>query len=291
MFSDKNAAVFLDRDGTIIEDHGHLRSLSDVIFFLETFEALLQLQEYFLLFIVTNQPGIAEGKIRRSDASRVNRATIAALAEKGVKIADVYMCPHRRSDNCRCIKPKPYFLRKAAKVHDLDLSRSFTIGDHPHDIQLARNVGARGIYVLSGHGWKHLDELPEDTEIASGMTEAADTIMSHHTVTIRGQRCKQIETEFVLDLRVAHDLWRRRDLGHVPKDTKHVATVLREAGIKVHQVSGGWLACEPRPAGVWEALTGRIASPNWVGLFNCPLEKPGSVLRILANKGIPVSDL
>jgi len=274
MFSNKKAAVFLDRDGTIIEDRAHLRKPSEVAFFPETFDALQELQTRFLLFIVTNQPGVAKGVMTRNDVNDVNTHVITMLAEAGVEICDVYVCPHRRSEECRCIKPKPYFLKEAAERYGIDLSASFTVGDHPHDVQLAKNVGALGIYVLTGHGWKHLDELPEDTEIASGMAEAADTIMSHHTAAMRGQRCKQIETEFVLDLRVAHDLWRRRDLGHVPKDTKHVATVLREAGIKVHQVSGGWLESEPRPVGIYEALSGRLPPSDWAEQFNCPPEQP-----------------
>ena len=58
--------------------------------------------------------------------------------------------------------------------------RSFVVGDHPHDIQLARNICARGIYVLTGHGRKHVDELPEDSEIVSGIMEAAEKILFYH---------------------------------------------------------------------------------------------------------------
>ena len=290
MYRSRNVAVFLDRDGTIIEDRGHLRDPSEVIFFPETFEALRRLQGHFLLFIVTNQTGIAEGRIGHGDAGRVNRAVIAALSARGIEVTDVYVCPHRRSDNCQCIKPKPYFLRKAAELYGIDLSSSFTVGDHPHDIELAKNVGARGIYVLTGHGWKHFDELPEDAETASGMAEAADTIMSHHIATVRGQRSKQMEPEFVLNLGITCDLWLRPDLGHAPKDTRHVAEVIREAGIKVHQVSGGWLECEPRPVGICEALSGRLPDSDWAAQFNCPPEQLGRVLRLLAQKGIPVCD-
>src|SRR4030043_179747 len=178
MCNDKNAAIFLDRDGTIIEDAGHLKDPSDVVCFPETFEALRKLQDYFLLFIVTNQTGIAEGKITRKDANRVNSSIVHAFSEKGIKIQDVYTCPHRRLDNCRCIKPKPYFLKRAANLHNLDLERSFTIGDHPHDIQLAKNAGARGIYVLTAHAQNHLAELPCDTEVATGIMEATEKIIS-----------------------------------------------------------------------------------------------------------------
>jgi len=291
MGRNKNSAIFLDRDGTIIEDGGYLKDPSDVLFFPETFKALQRLQDYFLLFIVTNQAGIAEGKISCSDANRVNSGIVTALAEGGVEVTDVYVCPHRRSDNCHCIKPKPYFLKRAATLYGLDLNKSFTVGDHPHDIQLAKNVGARGIYVFTGHGEKHLAELPQDTEVVTGIMEAAEKITSRYRVELPRRRRKQIRTGFTLNLMDACHLWWRSDLGREPQNAKRVAEVLREARIEVYKVQFGWLECEPRPVGIWEALTGRSAPPDWAKQFNCLPEQPGQVLKILADKGIPVQAL
>jgi histidinol-phosphate phosphatase family protein len=290
MRSNKNAAIFLDRDGTIIEDVGYLKDPSDVVFFPEIFKALRKIQKHFLLFIVTNQAGIAEGRISRGDANRVNSGIVAALAEGGVEVTDVYVCPHRRSDNCHCIKPKPYFLKRAATIYGIDLSESFTVGDHPHDIQLAKNVGARGIYVFTGHGEKHLAELPQDTEVATGIMEAAEKIATRYQIERPRRSRKPVETEFILNLDVACELWQRPDLGHEPEHTKQVAEVLQKVGIRVYKISGGWLECEPRPVGIWEALTGRLAKPNWAKQFNYPPERSGQVLKLLSDKGIPVSD-
>jgi len=290
MSRNANAAVFLDRDGTIIEDRGHLRAPEEVVFFPGTFEALQKLQRHLLLFIVTNQPGVAEGLITRNDVDRVNAHVIAALAEQGVEIRDLYVCPHGRSEQCRCIKPKPYFLREAAERYGIDLSVSFTVGDHPHDVQLARNAGARGIYVLTGHGLKHLDDLPHETQIASGIAEAAEMILLRRAGAAGRRRPKPMQKPFLLNLMVAHDLWWRPDLGDAPRNAEHVARVLREAGIEVYEVSGGWLECEPRPAGIREALTGRPAPAAWAAQFDCPPERQGSVLRFLAAKAIPVCD-
>jgi len=178
--SNKNAAVFLDRDGTIIEDRGHLCAPSEVAFFPETFEALQKLQKYYRLFIITNQPGIAKGIISPDDVENVNNHIKAILRERKIDIANIYVCPHKREDGCECIKPNPYFLQKSAKDYNIDLQHSFVVGDHPHDIQLAKNVGARGIYILTGHGRKHVAEVPEDTEVVSGIMEATERIISCH---------------------------------------------------------------------------------------------------------------
>ena len=178
MIQNENIAVFLDRDGTIIEDRGHLRNPSEVVFFPETLEALWKLMEHFVLFIVTNQPGISKGLIRHNEVNRVNIHLIKTLAKEGIEITDTYVCPHSRTDDCVCIKPKPYFLKKAADDYHIDLRRSFVIGDHPHDVQLAGNAGARGIYLLTGHGRKHLPGLPEDTDVAAGIMQAAEKIIS-----------------------------------------------------------------------------------------------------------------
>ncbi len=154
--NNKKAAVFLDRDGTIIEDLGYLNDVSDIAFFPETIEALHQLQKHFLLFIVTNQPGIARGIISSEEVDHINSQIAKTFAEAGIEITDIYFCPHDRSDNCECIKPNSYFLQKAARDFNIDLQRSFVVGDHPCDVQLAVNVGARGIFVLTGHGSKHV---------------------------------------------------------------------------------------------------------------------------------------
>ncbi len=170
-------AVFLDRDGTLIEDRGHLREASEVVFYPDAVGALRRLQEHFLLFLVTNQPWVARGILTLEDVNRVNARVVSYLAEHGVTISAVYVCPHEQSDGCSCIKPKPHFLRKAAAEHEVDLRRSFTIGDHPHDVEFARSVGARGIYVRTGHGSKHVAELPPGEIVVAGIGEAADRIL------------------------------------------------------------------------------------------------------------------
>ncbi|MFW5856485.1 MAG: D-glycero-alpha-D-manno-heptose-1,7-bisphosphate 7-phosphatase [Planctomycetota bacterium] len=162
-------AAFLDRDGTLIEDRGHLSAPDQVVFFPETVPALLALQRGFLLFIVTHQSGIAKGLITADEAEAVNRHVVETLAEAGVVISQVYCCPHDRSERCACIKPNPHHLHQAAGAFDVDLTRSVVMGDHPHDVELGWRAGATGIYLLTGHGRKHRDELPPGAPVADGI--------------------------------------------------------------------------------------------------------------------------
>ncbi len=174
----RHAAVFLDRDGTLIEDRGHLRSPDEAVFFPDTVPALRALQARFLLFVVTHQPGVGLGVIAREDVARVNEGVFGRLREAGIAIVAVYCCPHRRDEGCLCIKPRPFFLHQAARGHGLDLRRSFVVGDHPHDVALAANAGASGIYVLTGHGAKHRGELDPAVPVVSGIREAAERILA-----------------------------------------------------------------------------------------------------------------
>ncbi|MDP6046875.1 MAG: HAD family hydrolase [Phycisphaerae bacterium] len=173
-----NKAIFLDRDGTIIEDIGSLADPAKVEFYPGSFAALRRLQDKFLLILVTNQRCIADGQATRAQVDAVNDYVVARLADEGITITGVYVCPHKRSDGCECIKPNTFFAKKAAEQYNIDLRGSFSIGDHPHDVQLGVNAGGQGVYVMTGHGVKHFSELGPDTIVTDGITEAADYILS-----------------------------------------------------------------------------------------------------------------
>ena len=171
-------AVFLDRDGTLIEDRGHLSSPDEVRFFSATIGALERLREDFLFFLVTNQSGVAEGLLTLEQVERVNAHVVSVLAEAGLTITATYVCPHRRGDGCHCIKPNPHFLHQAAEQYGIDLRRSFVVGDHPHDVELAKRAGAQGVYVCTGHGWKHIGELAENEVVVPDIRAAAEWIIA-----------------------------------------------------------------------------------------------------------------
>jgi L-threonylcarbamoyladenylate synthase len=163
--SPRRAAIFLDRDGTLIEDKGYIHSTSQVTFYSNTVSSLERLQNRYLLFIVTNQPGIGLGILSSEQVERVNRFITSRLAEAGITVTAVYCCPHTQEEGCDCRKPSPYFLRRASEAFNVDLKRSFVVGDHPSDVELAQRSGTRGVFVLTGHGQKHVKEIPKDSRI------------------------------------------------------------------------------------------------------------------------------
>jgi D-glycero-D-manno-heptose 1,7-bisphosphate phosphatase len=105
----------------------------------------------------------------------VNRHVVGQLVFGGVRIHAVFTCPHDRGE-CDCRKPSPRFLHEAAAKFDVDLGRSFVVGDHPHDVETARNAGAQGVYVLTGHGEKHRAELAVDAPVTADIEAAAGWI-------------------------------------------------------------------------------------------------------------------
>ena len=176
--SSRGGAVFLDRDGTIIEDVGALRDPGDIRLLPGVIEAMGLLGGAFRLFIVTNQCFVGEGQLTRDDVDRVHRALAARLAAHGIRVAGWYICPHARDAGCACRKPALGLLRQAVRDHGIDLSASFIVGDHPSDVLTGRDQGVRGAYVLTGHGSHHCDEIPADIPVFDGITGAAAWIMA-----------------------------------------------------------------------------------------------------------------
>ncbi|MFA5410924.1 MAG: HAD-IIIA family hydrolase [Candidatus Omnitrophota bacterium] len=169
-----NKAVFLDRDGTINEDIGDLYLPGKLIFISRAIEALKLLQENFLLFIITNQSGVGKGAFRRDEYIRFNDYFINTLKKHGVAIKEVFCCLHIKEEKRICRKPSPYFIEKAKKAYNLDIGNSYSIGDHPHDMEMAKKAGAHSVFLLAGHGTKHKKELSSQPDhIANDLYEAA----------------------------------------------------------------------------------------------------------------------
>lgn len=173
--------VFLDRDGTLIREREQPpRCAADVEFLAGAVEALAELRRAGLaLVMVTNQSAIARGWLRYEEFEAVQAAVREALARQGVALDATYFCPHHPSAgfapyrrNCECRKPGDALLRRAAKEFDLDLARSWMIGDAVRDLQAGQRVGARGILVATGKGQREAERL--DPTARSEVSFAAD---------------------------------------------------------------------------------------------------------------------
>jgi D-glycero-D-manno-heptose 1,7-bisphosphate phosphatase len=153
-------AVFLDRDGTLIEDVGYLDRLDQMTVFPWTVDVIRAFNRAGLaVVVVTNQSGIAKGLFTEAFVEETHRQLSARLAAGGARIDAYYYCPHHPDgvvdayrQRCDCRKPASGLVDRAVRDLDLDPARSFVVGDKWLDIGLARAAGARGILVRSGTG-------------------------------------------------------------------------------------------------------------------------------------------
>src|SRR5437667_8860826 len=148
-----NRAVFLDRDGTIIEEKDYLSDPKGVVIYPGAADALRRLQDAgFKLFIVTNQSGIGRGFYAEQDMQRVNARLLEQLARHGVRIERIYFAPETPEQPSRGRKPSPQFLFDARDEFGIDLSQSYMIGDKLIDLECGWNAGVKvSILVRAGH--------------------------------------------------------------------------------------------------------------------------------------------
>ena len=153
-------AVFLDRDGTMIEDVGYLDALDRIEVFPWTVDAIRMLNRAGLqVVVVTNQAGIARGLFTEAFVQQAHRHIEARLEAGGARVDAYYYCPHHPDGTvaaftrrCDCRKPGPGMIAQAAADLGLAPARSFVVGDTWLDVGLARAAGARGILVRTGKG-------------------------------------------------------------------------------------------------------------------------------------------
>jgi D-glycero-D-manno-heptose 1,7-bisphosphate phosphatase len=153
-------AVFLDRDGTLLEEAGYLDRLDRLVFFPYSIDAVRLLNRAgFAVVVVTNQAGIARGIFKEAFVGEAHRHITARLSAGGARIDGFYYCPHHPEavieayrQSCDCRKPQPGLLIRAASDLNLALDRSFVVGDRWHDLEAGQRVGARGVLVRTGYG-------------------------------------------------------------------------------------------------------------------------------------------
>jgi len=184
-------AVFLDRDGVINRlvlnpatgEYEAPLTPADLEFLPGVLDGLRALQTAgFLLFLVSNQPNFAKGKSTLADLNAIHQKLVVGLAEANLAFAEFYYCFHhprgvgnRYSRVCNCRKPSPYFLFQAKAAFDVDLGRSWMIGDRHTDIECGRQAGTRTILIADDASQATHATQPDYT--ANGLAAAASLIL------------------------------------------------------------------------------------------------------------------
>ena len=161
----RRGAVFIDRDGTLIEEVGYVNHLDRLRFIPGAAEAVRRINDQGLLaLMVTNQSGIANEILDIPLLDRIHERLAAHLSAKGARLDGIYYCPHHPSASdprfrmeCACRKPRPGMLLKGAEDHGVDLGRSYFVGDSVHDMAAAREAGVTAVLVLTGYGRGELE--------------------------------------------------------------------------------------------------------------------------------------
>ncbi|HEX5474471.1 MAG TPA: HAD family hydrolase [Vicinamibacterales bacterium] len=182
-------AIVLDRDGTLIEEAGYLDRLERLVFYPWSIDAVRVLARAgFAIVVVTNQAGVARGIVREAFVAEAHDHIRAKIEAAGAHVDGFYYCPHHPEAKidryrlaCDCRKPQPGLIRRAARDLDLDLARSWAIGDRWHDLQAGAAVGARGILVRTGYG------RTEEATPPGGFTPEAvvDDVMAAASLILR----------------------------------------------------------------------------------------------------------
>ena len=182
-----NNAVFLDRDGTLNIDPGYLGNPDDVQLLPKVGEGLSLLKKAysFLLVVVSNQSGIARGLITKKQIDSVNSRINLLLKDYKVKIDAFYYCPYHPDFNdiqsTLCRKPSPDMVLKATKDFNIDLSKSYLIGDSVSDVLCGINAGIKTILVKTGEGEDSLSILQNENNfpsfVADNFFDAANFII------------------------------------------------------------------------------------------------------------------
>ncbi|HQU85685.1 MAG TPA: HAD family hydrolase [Pyrinomonadaceae bacterium] len=173
----KTKTVFIDRDGTLIEEVNFLSKVEDLRFFSFTDEAVKLLKANgFLIIVVTNQSGIARKIFTEMAMHEIHEKIQNQLSEK---LDGFYFCPHLPTDGCVCRKPNLGMIEDACKDFEIDLENSWMIGDKILDVELGFNAKLKTALVLTGYGTNDAEKLSQKPDIvAENLLEVVKKIIS-----------------------------------------------------------------------------------------------------------------
>lgn len=171
------SALFVDRDGTVIEDTGYPSDPATVRLLPGTGAALARVRARDVpIVMVTNQSGIGRGRLERAAFEAVQAEVIARLRAEGADLDAVYVCPHTPDTACGCRKPAPGLFERASKEHGIDLGRALYVGDRLRDVAVGLERGGRAIVVETGAPLP--DELPRGVARVRDLAEAIERALA-----------------------------------------------------------------------------------------------------------------
>jgi histidinol-phosphate phosphatase family protein len=179
-----NKAIFIDRDGTLIEEVGYLRMMEDLRFTPRAAEALGKFHANgFLNIVITNQSAVARGLLSPKALHKIHLRLKNMAKDEDAIIDDIFVCPHFPEGRvapynveCECRKPKIGLIQQAVEKYKIDLQQSILIGDKTTDLELGRNAGLRTILVLTGYGKQTKDSWPDPVEVFPNLYEFSKSI-------------------------------------------------------------------------------------------------------------------
>jgi D-glycero-D-manno-heptose 1,7-bisphosphate phosphatase len=178
-----NKAIFMDRDGTLLEENGYMYHAGLYRPFPWIGQAVRRINDAgFKAVLITNQSGVERGYFTASTVNEVHHLLQADLAESHALLDAIYYCPHKPETGCGCRKPKPGMLLQAGRDLDIDLANSFMIGDRYLDVETGRAAAVRTILVRTGDGAAEFERYRAASAIqphfvADNLLDAVDAIL------------------------------------------------------------------------------------------------------------------
>jgi D-glycero-D-manno-heptose 1,7-bisphosphate phosphatase len=174
-------AIFIDRDGTLVQEVGYLKMLEDLSFTFRATDALRIFRELgYLNIVITNQSAIARGILSPKELKKIHKRMLELASEDDAEVDDIFFCPHYSEGRitpynveCECRKPKPGMVLAARDKHDLDLSQCYLVGDKDSDLEMGRNSEVEGVLVLTGYGSQTRSALRHPAKVFPNLYEFA----------------------------------------------------------------------------------------------------------------------
>lgn len=187
------SGIFLDRDGVIIQkapDGEYIITANEMKFLPGSAEAIAELSRSgFKVIIVTNQRGVAKGKVKLSDLQDIHARLCQVVANLGGNVCDVFYCPHDISEDCTCRKPRAGMLLQAAEKHQLPLSECWMVGDACTDIMAGKEAGCKTVLITQSREFSNWTDQPDIW--AESLASAAERILCLRPRNIATERFDQ----------------------------------------------------------------------------------------------------